>query len=107
MWFKYFNRSTWKIRMFRARNLKFDNNNIGYFRHHWSSKLKTALYKTIGNEGGIRAYTFFILYPLIATLSYVKSCVFPSNAEELAKQVEKEEQEKMLKELNEDFYKNR
>ena len=107
MWFKTFNRQAWTYRLFRGRNLKFDNNSYGYFRFGYSSKFKNLLYKTIGNEGGVRFFAWGVLFPLIGAYSYISEVLDGGKTAALAKEKNDLLEIEMNKQIEEEMYKNR
>lgn len=106
MWFKYFNKEAWRTRVFRTRNLKFDNDNIGAFKFSYSSKLKMMIYKMLGNEGAIRISAWAFWFPLLGVLGYIDGRLNGEARLEQAR-LAKIENDKETEEVYETFWKNR
>ena len=107
MWFKYFNRQAWAVRLFRGRNMKFDNNSYGFFRYGYSSKLKNTIYKMVGNEGGIRILAWAVIFPMIGVYVYISEVIDGGKTALLQKAQEAEDEIKMKQQIEDEFFKNR
>ena len=107
MWFKYFNKSTWDIRLWKTLNLKYNADSYGYFQYHWMSKIKNLYYKVIGNEGSVRTISFLLLVSFGSIYSHYDE---QANGEKNRMQALKEEQEvkeRERQEIQDKFYINR
>ena len=107
MWFKYFNRSSWAMRIFRTRNLKYSADDFGCLKYHYASKFKNLSTKVFGNDVALRTFYFIWFFSLCSIYGFYDQFYNGEENERLAKLAYEENQRKELIELEEIFTKNR
>lgn len=65
MWFKYFNKSSWAIRLWRGYNLKFKANDSGMGSNVYQHYFKIMVLKVWRTEGAVRLFNITTLFSLV------------------------------------------
>lgn len=105
MWYKFVNKESWKIRVWRGVNLKFKANELGMTNKFYNNYLKLTLLKIFRTDGALRGVVFLTIPILLGFKSLYDSQYVEERrieAEKLKEKIETEERERMEK-----FYKNR
>ncbi len=102
MWFKYFNKEDWNLRMWKVYNLKFDANVYGATRNVYIAQVQGLLFKIFRGEGVYRFVKFWTT--LSSILIYMalteKSAAIKAAQEEAKEKIASElERQKYFKEL--------
>ncbi|EGR30462.1 hypothetical protein IMG5_131360 [Ichthyophthirius multifiliis] len=71
MWFKFFSKQSWNLRIWRKCNLKFNQDDQGMLRHKGIGRYTDFLFRMVRNEGPIRGSMFFIGFGLASSVGYV------------------------------------
>ena len=95
MWFKYFQRETWRTRLWKGYNLKMESNTYGCTRTMSFSRLHSYVFKIFRTEGIPRMLTFSLFWGAIGVYFYLTK---ESRAIK-AHQKEKEMEELKIKEI--------
>ena len=73
MWFKYFSREEWDLRLWKGYNLKFEANVYGSSRNMYVAQFHSLIFKIFRCEGVLRYVLFVGGWSLIATAAYFTS----------------------------------
>ena len=73
MWFKYFSKEEWDLRMWKGYNLKFEANVYGSSRNMYMAQWHSLIFKVFRCEGVLRYVMFIGGWSLIATGIYLTS----------------------------------
>mmetsp|Transcript_49365 Transcript_49365/g.56864 ORF Transcript_49365/g.56864 Transcript_49365/m.56864 type:complete len:180 (-) Transcript_49365:206-745(-) len=76
MWYKYFKKESWKLRMFRKANLKYNQDDYGLFRFKFVLRWKDFLFRLARTEGALRGSNWFIGLGLINVGVWAKSTYY-------------------------------
>ena len=62
MWFKYFNKATWNLRVWRSQNLRFNHNHHkhGVVAQKWAPQWKDFLFKLCRSDFVIRSINIWV-----------------------------------------------
>ena len=71
MWYKNFNKESWRLRIWRNKNLTFKYNDLGFGANFYSSSLRNLYLRVFGHEGPLRIFNMFLLITVISSYSYV------------------------------------
>lgn len=105
MWYKHFNKESWKIRIWRGANMKFKANELGMTNKFFNNYFKLTLLKIFRTDGALRGFVFLTLPIMIGFKSLYDRQYEEANR--LA--AEKEERETIISDRKrmEKFYKSR
>lgn len=106
MWFKFFNKESWQMRIWRNKNLTFRYNDLGFSSHTYTSNFRNHIVRVFGHEGALRAFSLGFGVWLIMVFSYQ----YKKHFAEASKKKAEEKQKKIAeaeKEEYEIFMKNR
>lgn len=76
MWYKHFNKDSWKLRIWRHRNLTFKYNELGFSSNFYSSSLRNLYLRVFGHEGPMRVFNLGLAIGVFSGLSYVNEKYF-------------------------------
>ena len=96
MWYRYFRKSSWAIRLWRGYNLKFkanENGMGGNVFHHYS---KIMMFKIWRTEGPLRMFNLSTVFSLVFIKAYFDS----KTADETEKTKNENEKKESMFELN-------
>ena len=76
MWFKYFKKESWNLRIFRKANLFFNQDDFGMFRHKGLTQWKDFVFRMARTEGNLRGCNFFIGAGILNIIMYAKTTYY-------------------------------
>ncbi len=97
MWFKYFHKGNWNLRIWRTYNLKFDANEFGFGKHMHLAHLQAFIMKIARTEAPVRTFNIFLLLGSLKAYSYLTQ----KSPEQIAKE-EREAEEQNQRELEQE-----
>ena len=93
MWFKYFNKKNWNLRLWRGYNLKFDSNEFGLSSNIYLAQLQAFIMRISRTEATIRAVNLILFLGGVKVYSYLSVEDPKIVAERESKIAEKESKE--------------
>ena len=101
MWFKYFSKESWKLRLWRSYNLKFDANEFGVTKNVYMAQMQSFILKILRTDGPFRGFNVMLAAGVIRIYMW-------ANAEKSAKAaLEAEEKEKAQLAVDREDYKTK
>jgi len=76
MWYKYFDKETWEVRLFRHQNLLYNQDDLGMFRNKFILRWKDFFFRMARSEANIRGGMFWIVTGQISIALYLKSTYY-------------------------------
>lgn len=73
MWYRYFNKNTWNIRVWRGLNLKYNQDDYGMTRFKFNALYKDLIFRIFRNENTIRSLNIFAAIGWLPILGYLTS----------------------------------
>ena len=81
MWYRYFSKKNWRMRLWRSYNLKFDSNEFGISSLVYLAHIQAFIMKLARTEAPVRTLNVFLFFGLFKTYSYLSA----QDPEEVAK----------------------
>lgn len=106
MWFKYFNKETWFIRIWRWQNLKFRSNDYSITQFMGMSKSRILLFKIFRTDANIKTFNLFFVSAVLLMGNYVLKG-YQQRKQLAAAAEDKAREERELSEYKHDFLLNR
>lgn len=76
MWYRYFQKESWNLRMYRKANLKYNQDDLGLFKYKFILRWKDFLFRLSRTEGALRGNLVFIGIGAINVLIWAKSTYY-------------------------------
>jgi hypothetical protein len=76
MWYRYFVKESWNIRVFRKANLKFNQDDYGMFSTKVLGRFRDFVFRMSRTEGAMRGCNFFFGFANISILMYLKETYY-------------------------------
>ncbi len=71
MWYKYFHKGNWSMRIFRTYNLKFDANEFGFGRNMFLAHFQSLVMKVGRTDAAIRAFNLVMFFGCLKSYLYL------------------------------------
>ena len=70
MWFKYFKKSAWRLRLHKTYNLKFKANELSQTKFLYHNYFKMFMFKIFGHEAPLRIFLVASTFSALGIYSY-------------------------------------
>ena len=109
MWFKYFSKANWDMRLWRYYNLKYDANEFGFTRNMYFAYLHSLILKIARTDATVRSFNLILLLGVLKINAYLsrKSPEQVATEEQAAQEAEEREKAKDRAEYRERLFINR
>lgn len=85
MWYKHFNKDSWKLRLWRHKNLTFKYNDLGFSSLHYASTFRNGVLRVFGHEGPLRTFNLFFVVFIGSFYGYYNEKFFGEKQRQKAK----------------------
>ena len=96
MWFKYFKKSSWAIRLWRTYNLKFKSNDNGMTSNVYQHYFKILILKIWRTEGSLRLFNLSTLFSIVFIKMYFDGKTAAEVEQEKKEQAEKTKHDELV-----------
>eukprot|EP01017_Pseudomicrothorax_dubius_P008620 TRINITY_DN12853_c0_g1_i3.p1 TRINITY_DN12853_c0_g1~~TRINITY_DN12853_c0_g1_i3.p1 ORF type:complete len:179 (-),score=58.72 TRINITY_DN12853_c0_g1_i3:119-655(-) len=76
MWYRYFQKESWNLRIWRKANLKFHQDDFGMYRHKSVGQIKDFVFRLSRTEGVMRGFNFFLGIGVLNVLIWANKVYF-------------------------------
>ncbi|KAL4431891.1 hypothetical protein ABPG74_012703 [Tetrahymena malaccensis] len=71
MWYKYFSKQSWNLRIWRKANLKYNQDDFGMLQPKYVARFGDFRYRLVRTEGALRGCMFFVGFGCFSIINYL------------------------------------
>lgn len=107
MWYKYFNKSSWQIRIWRNKNLNFKYNDLGFNSLIHAPQWRNWILRVFNSEASLRMFNLFFAITFISGFIHYQEKFLGDYLRNKTQKSEQDVLEREKEEFEKEFTKNR